>query len=334
VTVPLTRAHFAIFRHQLWRKLLNRRIPCPLCGSRRACLLYKTPNVHMAIFRDIFAERVQRCESCGFVFTNPRMSADKLELYYSVNYMLEGLPVPRSLEEFLGERYKEIWFCKERDLGLILSLKKSGRLLDIGCASGTLLWLARQKGFEVKGVEVARGAADFARGVLGLDVFRGQVEEGRFRDREFDVVTMIHTLEHLPDPRRALREVHRIIADDGVLIAVVPNLASWSAQKEGAHWRWLQPGNHYSHFTPESIAQMAGGEGFLLRIGSEEGRYGEEEMRRLYDPEEIRRIYAELKGSEIVFVGRKKQACAVEHRLAQKRLSSVSEGSWPAKAIG
>ena len=281
MTLRLTRAHFTIFRHQLWRKLSSHRVPCPLCGSQRALLLYKSPNVHMAFFRDIFAERVQRCQGCGFVFTSPRMSAKKLEEYYTKNYRLEGLPVPKSIEEFLSESYKEIWFSKERDLNLILSAKTSGRILDVGCASGTLLWLAKQKGFEVKGVEVGRGPAEFARNVLGIDVFCGQLEDENFGEREFDIVTMIHALEHVPHPRQMLRGIYKILKDDGVLIVVVPNFASWSSEKNGASWKWLQPENHYSHFTPETIAEMVEREGFVPTVTSDEGRYNEEDIRSL-----------------------------------------------------
>jgi len=308
MTLHLTRTHFSIFRHQLWRKWSSRHIPCPLCGVRRATLLYKTPNVHMAVFRDIFAERVQQCESCGLVFTNPIMPAKKLERYYTRNYLLEGLPVPKSLEEFLGEPYKEIWFSKERDLSLILHAKAGGRLLDIGCASGTLLWLAQQRGFETRGVEVGRGSVEFSRNILGIDVFCGQLEEARFGEREFDVVTMIHSLEHVPNPRLVMREVRRILKDNGVLIVVVPNFASWSSESHGAGWKWLQPENHYSHFTPATIADMAGREDFLTAVTTEEGRYGEEEIRVAHGEERVQAIYAEGRGSEIVLEARKKTA--------------------------
>jgi SAM-dependent methyltransferase len=268
----------------------------------------------MIVFRKIFEEQVRQCRSCGFVYTSPRLPPDFLEKYYARDYRLEGLEVPNSLEEFLGDGYKDIWSSKERDLDVVLSVKRKGRLLDVGCASGALLWLAREAGFEVKGVEIGQGAAKFARGVLGLDVFLGQLEQAHFRDREFDVVTMLHSLEHLPNPRRALREIHRVLADDGVLVIVVPNLASWSAQKNGASWKWLQPQNHYSHFTPETIAHMGSLEGFLATIHSEEGRYGEEEIRGIHSPDEIRRIHNDLAGSEIVYVGRKKPGWAPEQR--------------------
>lgn len=81
----------------------------------------------------------------------------KLERYYTKNYRLEGLPVPKSIEEFLSEACKENWSSTARDLNLILSVKTAGRVLDVGCASRTLLWLAKQKWFEVKGVEIGRG---------------------------------------------------------------------------------------------------------------------------------------------------------------------------------
>lgn len=262
----------------------------------------------MAGFREIFAERVESCSDCGFVFTNPRLPADRLETYYSKMYRLEGLEVPKSLEEFLGDQYKEIWFSKERDLGLVLSEKSGGRILDVGCASGSLLWMAKKKGFEVKGVEVGKKPAEFAKNVLGFDVFCGQIQDAHYRDGEFDVVTMIHSLEHVPDPRRVLKEIHRILRDDGIFIAVVPNLASWSAQKDGIDWIWLQPQNHYSHFTPETLKEMAAREGFLPKIVSEEGRYGEESINAIHDPESVQRIYSERKGSEIILFGHKKPA--------------------------
>ena len=58
------------------------------------------------------------------------MPSDKLAFYYTRNYNLEGLPVPRSLEEFLSSEYKDMWFTKERGLNLIRSVKTTGRILD------------------------------------------------------------------------------------------------------------------------------------------------------------------------------------------------------------
>jgi SAM-dependent methyltransferase len=264
----------------------------------------------MMLFRGIFAEKVVICRTCGFVWTNPRATSEALEKYYSEDYFLEGLTVPSSKKEFLGEEYKEIWFSKDRDLQLILEQKNHGRLLDIGCASGTLLWLASRRGFAVYGVEVGRRSADFVRNVLGFEVFCGQLKNAEFAPSSFDIVTMFHSLEHVPEPRQVIREIHRILASDGVFIGVVPNFGGWSSHKLGGSWRWLQPINHYSHFTAESLGKLLEAENFTAEIRSEEGRYGDEEIRKYFNPAEIHKIFSERKGSELLFVARKGSGAA------------------------
>jgi SAM-dependent methyltransferase len=259
----------------------------------------------MVFFREVFAERVVACRACGFVWTNPRATTEALEKYYSEDYFLEGLSVPTSTEEFLGEGYKEIWFSKDRDLKLILEQKDHGRLLDIGCASGTLLWLASQRGFAVSGVEVSRRSADFVRNLLGFEVFCGQLKNAEFTPSSFDIVTMFHSLEHVPDPLQVIREIHRILACDGVFIGVVPNFGGWSSQKFGASWIWLQPQNHYSHFTAESLRKLLEAENYIAEIRSEEGRYGDEEIRKYFNAAEINELFSQRKGSELIFVARK-----------------------------
>jgi SAM-dependent methyltransferase len=294
-----------LFRKQLRRKLVKRTISCPLCGCAQFTLLCKHPNVNMRFFREIFAEKVVACRACGFVWTNPQAASEALEKYYSEDYLLEGLNVPRSVEEFLNEAYKEIWFSKDRDLQLILEQKDHGRLLDIGCASGTLLWLASRQGFAVFGVEVAHRSADFVKNILGFEVFCGELKNAAFASSSFDVVTMFHSLEHVPDPRQVIREIHRILASDGVFIGVVPNFGGWSSQKFGPAWIWLQPQNHYSHFTPESLGKLLEAENFTAEIRSEEGRYGDEEIRKYFDQAEINEIVSQRKSSELLFVARK-----------------------------
>jgi len=257
----------------------------------------------MFLFRAFFAESVVRCVNCDFVFTNPRPTASALERYYTEDYALEGLPIPQSVAEFLSDSYKEIWFSKDRDLNLILETKTSGRLLDIGCASGTLLWLAKQKGFDVRGVEVGVHSAEFVRNVLGIEVFCGQLEAAQFPDNSFDVITMFHALEHVPFPRTVVREARRILAPTGVFIAVVPNYSSWSSERFGKEWIWLQPQNHYSHFTPHSLMKLFASETLACQIRTEEGRYGEVEIRKAFAEPEIGRVFSQLKGSELVAFG-------------------------------
>ncbi len=114
--------------------------------------------------------------------------------------------------------------------------------LDFGCGWGALAQAARERGYDARGVEVG----DLARSSLrqrGLAAY-ANLSECRASGFRPDVVSLIHTLEHLADPRELLREIHSTMNPQGSLIVEVPNLKSLRA-RAGV----LLPKNRY----PDSI---------------------------------------------------------------------------------
>jgi len=135
--------------------------------------------------------------------------------------------------------------------------KSGGRLLDIGCASGTfLLGMQAHRGWQVQGVEPSVQIAEYARAVHNLDVFPGTLEEANFPNSAFDCVTMWDVLEHVHDPLSTLREINRVLKDDGILVIRVPNLASWDATLFGDAWAGLDAPRHLFVFRPETLGAM------------------------------------------------------------------------------
>ncbi len=57
---------------------------------------------------------------------------------------------------------------------------------------------------------------------MKLDVKQSVLEKAGFEDKYFDIVTLFATLEHVPDPSALLREVGRIIKNDGLLVVSAP----------------------------------------------------------------------------------------------------------------
>ena len=104
--------------------------------------------------------------------------------------------------------------------------EKQGRILDIGCATGVFLDIARAEGWQTFGVEISENAARYARDEFGLNVFAGELHEARFPNHYFDVVTACDLLEHLRDPSSFHEEVHRILKDDGLLFIQTINAKS------------------------------------------------------------------------------------------------------------
>lgn len=147
-------------------------------------------------------------------------------------------------------------------LSKICRFRSGGTLLDIGAGVGTLVGVAANRGFMARGIEISPWAARFAREEKGLDIRTGFLEEADFPDRHFDVITINHVLEHLPEPVAVITEVRRVLKDDGLLVVGVPNIDSVMARLKGVKWASLRPTEHIWHFTPVTLRRLLRQEGF------------------------------------------------------------------------
>jgi len=127
-------------------------------------------------------------------------------------------------------------------------------LLDAGCGTGVFLDQARAFGFETTGLELSASAAAGARS-LGRTVITGSIESMDL-PRKYDVVSFLHVLEHLPDPRRVLGRVWDILAPHGLVVVTVPNRRSLVSQIMGRHWEWYQGSEHLFHHSIESLRRL------------------------------------------------------------------------------
>jgi SAM-dependent methyltransferase len=151
-------------------------------------------------------------------------------------------------------------------LNTISQFIPSGKLLDVGCSTGFLLNAARLR-FEPTGVEPSRWAADYAGRQLKILVRRGTLEEAKFPDASFDVVTLVDVIEHLADPLSTLQEIRRVLKPGGLLYVVTPNIASLMARLMRSRWWGLRPAHIY-YFSPRTLRHLldkAGFEPILLR---------------------------------------------------------------------
>ncbi|MFZ0658263.1 MAG: class I SAM-dependent methyltransferase, partial [Candidatus Binataceae bacterium] len=124
-----------------------------------------------------------------------------------------------------------------------LTGRKVGRLLDVGCGAGDWLRLAEKLGWHTEGVDFDPGAVANARST-GLSVRSGQVADQNFPDRTFDLILMSHLIEHVHDPVGVLRECHRVLKDDGLLVVWTPNSDGWVHGRFGKNWTGLHPPYH------------------------------------------------------------------------------------------
>lgn len=208
---------------------------------------------------DLFApEGLYRCPACGLLFA-PFENADSLEQLYDDEYF-EEYAAGESYDDDEAQRRHE---ARIR-VALVREYLDTGRLLEIGTASGYFLDEARAAGFEVQGVEPGEAMARQARERFGLDVKTGIVEHVDLPENGFDAVCAWHVVEHLAGPERALERIKRALRPGGYLLLEVPNLESVNAHRWGKKWVNLDLGHHVAHYRRSSLEALLSRTGFEL----------------------------------------------------------------------
>ncbi len=188
---------------------------CPLCGAAESQLLDQ---------REFRGEEIrnQVCSGCGLVFQSPRMTAVELDQFYAQTYrqVYQGESGPTKKDLFIqgGRADSLLAFLGKQNV-------KPSRYLDIGCSSGILLQHFREHfGCEAVGVEPGDAYRAYARD-QGLNVHPDLGSLQAAEEKRFDLISMAHVLEHIPEPAdylANLREYH--LASSGLILLEVPNL--------------------------------------------------------------------------------------------------------------
>jgi 2-polyprenyl-3-methyl-5-hydroxy-6-metoxy-1,4-benzoquinol methylase len=214
--------------------------------------------------------RVLECRNCGLVFVDPVPDIAKLADHYDEDYYRDWIS---------AQKDKRIRMWKGR-LKKLAKQRQGGRLLDVGCGDGAFLKLAQGSGWEVSGTENSSYAAKYVGKALGIPVFCGELFAAGHPDHSFDVVTMWHVLEHVTDPKRYLREIHRILKPSGLLVIAVPNVNDYIMQVayrlvKGRPLKLFSKDDreiHLYHFSAETLRNYLRKTGFeCLKISPDYG---------------------------------------------------------------
>lgn len=240
---------------------------CLACGGTRLgprALAYRWHGEHYPLVE---------CRTCGMRFLARQPAPAAMAALYDASYFESEFRCGRTE----ASSFDEAAFRGETRglLDAFAALGARGRLLEVGCAAGWLLKHARERGWQVQGVEISPQAVAHARG-LGLEVFQGDLIAARLPAAHFDLVYMGDVLEHVPDCRAVLAEVARVLRPGGWLYLRGPitthSLARGLALAVyGAAGRTIvqeEPPYHLWEFTPASLARLAravGLEGVRMR---------------------------------------------------------------------
>ena len=238
------------------------RVHCNLCGADDTMPVTEIDGFHIV-----------RCRQCGLIYVNPRYQKELLQQIYTETYYehdgLKNGPEFFGYEDYLADEENiRITFAKR--LKTVERYANKGRLLDVGCATGFFLDLARRKGWKVVGTEVSRFSVHYVQERFDLDVRLGALRGLMFDAETFDAVTMWDVIEHVIDPVGELQEVRRILREGGLLSIITPDAGSLVARLLGDRWEeFRRVREHIYFFSRHTMTEMLRKTGFeVLRIES------------------------------------------------------------------
>jgi SAM-dependent methyltransferase len=229
---------------------------CNLCGADQTRALFKGKD---RLHSQPGEFNVVECQSCGLIYLNPRPVPRELSRYYPSDYRPYVAPVQAAQRRI--SRWDARYGLYKR-LRAVAGMQPKGRLLDVGCATGDFLLFARERGWDVNGVELIDEAAGYCRDKLGLPVVTGDILEAAFEPDRFDVVTLWNVFEHLYDPKATLQEIQRVLRPDGLLVMAVPDVGSLDARLFGPAWAGYDVPRHLYTFSRETLDRMLSKAGF------------------------------------------------------------------------
>ena len=197
-----------------------------------------------------------RCKRCGLVRLSPKLSETGVKKYYpsASYYSYSGTSKPTffgNLRSYLITHRWSRFFIRVP----AIPEGNPGRILDVGCGSGSTLVLLRTLGWDVFGLDIDKQAIRAARKRGLTNVSLGSYEDAiKYPDNYFDVIRLYHVIEHLGEPERCLRLIYKKLKRGGQILIGTPNVSSIIPKLFGPYWYNLDAPRHLYLFSPKTLS--------------------------------------------------------------------------------
>lgn len=237
-----------------WLEKELEHVACDYCGQKH--------ENHTYTRRD--GMTVVECPLCGLAYLNPRPRKDLIYRFYEKEYF-DGTALDRGdggVKVKLGSNIHQLTKKKIFNRRISLIREQFGnirgkKVMEVGCATGDMLYALKSQGADVRGVEISEYAASLAR-KRGLDVTAGKIEEYvAGTDKTFDLVVAFEVIEHVGSPKRFLKTLAGLVRSaGGTIILDTPNYGC--ANRFGDDWFGFQTSfEHLYFFSMESLKRYA-----------------------------------------------------------------------------
>ena len=195
-------------------------------------------------------------EKYGFLETYPQPKIEDLSAYYKFSDYISHTNTKRNLFEKLYHLVRSITLNQK--INLIKSNHDSvpvKNVLDVGCGTGHFLKSCLDQGWNVTGIEPDVKARTLASTITNQTILDSE-DLFKLKNLSFDVITLWHVLEHLPNLEAHIEQLKKLLKPNGILIIAVPNYKSYDAEYYKSFWAAYDVPRHLWHFNQKSLEQL------------------------------------------------------------------------------
>lgn len=199
---------------------------------------------------------IYRCPACLLGQTDLKKDYTRfVKEFYSKGYY-EGDPTRSAYADYELDK-PLIVKNMSKLLSFVAPKKKTGKLLDVGCAFGFFVELALSRGYDAYGFDPSAFAVSKARKLVGKKRIReGTIGEVSYPAASFDVITMFDVFEHLENPLTDMKKLSGLLKPDGIIIIATGDTQSLAAKIMKRRWTFFIPPQHIFFFDRENVTSL------------------------------------------------------------------------------
>ena len=186
------------------------------------------------------------------LITSPQPNLEDLSKYYKSEAYISHTDSKKGIFDKIYQFVKSNTIKKKVKLINTTTDSKDRSLLDIGCGTGDFLVGCKKQNWNITGIEPDNDAQKLAQKKLSTTPLFSDINE-LDSDSKFDVITMWHVLEHVPNLEEYILLLKQHLKKDGTLIIAVPNYKSYDADHYGKFWAAYDVPRHLWHFSQKTI---------------------------------------------------------------------------------